>query len=57
VNEFVKRVLGTVLAERRLAGHNLNWTEVRGMWLLPSICSVGKARMMSLYEKLSMETN
>jgi hypothetical protein len=27
---MVKRVLGTMLAERRLAGHNPNWTEVLG---------------------------
>lgn len=30
VNKLVKRVLGTVLAERRLAGQNPNWTEVLG---------------------------
>jgi hypothetical protein len=30
VNKLVKRFLGTVLAERSLAGHNPNWTEVLG---------------------------
>ena len=30
VNKLVKRVLGSVLAERRLAGQNPNWTEVLG---------------------------
>ncbi len=30
MNKFVKRVLGMVLAERRLAGENPNWTEVLG---------------------------
>jgi IS30 family transposase len=30
VNKMVKRVLGSVLAERRLAGQNPNWTEVLG---------------------------
>jgi hypothetical protein len=30
VNKLAKRVLGTVLADRRLAGHNPNWTEVLG---------------------------
>jgi hypothetical protein len=30
MNNFVKRVLGMVLAERRLAGENPNWTEVLG---------------------------
>jgi len=30
VNKMVKRVLGSVLAERRLSGQNPNWTEVLG---------------------------
>jgi transposase InsO family protein len=30
VNKMVKRVLGMVLAERRLVGENPNWTEVLG---------------------------
>jgi transposase InsO family protein len=30
MNKFVERVLGMVLAERRLAGENPNWTEVLG---------------------------
>ncbi len=30
MNKFVKKVLGMVLAERRLAGENPNWTEVLG---------------------------
>ena len=30
MNKLVKRVLGSVLAERRLAGDNTNWTEVLG---------------------------
>ena len=30
VNKLVKRVLGTVLAERRMLGQNPNWTEVLG---------------------------
>ena len=30
VNKLVKRVLGSVLAERRLAGESPNWTEVLG---------------------------
>jgi transposase InsO family protein len=30
VNKLVKRVLGTVLAEQRMAGQNPNWTEVLG---------------------------
>jgi transposase InsO family protein len=30
VNALVKRVLGSVLTERRLAGQNPNWTEVLG---------------------------
>ncbi len=30
VNKLVKRVLGTVLSERRLAGQNPNWTKVLG---------------------------
>ena len=30
MNKLVKRVLGSVLAERRLAGENPNWTEVLG---------------------------
>jgi transposase InsO family protein len=30
VNKVVKRVLGSVLAERRMAGENPNWTEVLG---------------------------
>ncbi len=30
VNKLVKRVLGSVLAERRLAGQNPNWTKVLG---------------------------
>jgi hypothetical protein len=31
MNKLVKRILGTVLTERRLAGDNPNWTEVLGM--------------------------
>ena len=30
MNKLVKRVLGSVLAERRLAGEQPNWTEVLG---------------------------
>jgi len=30
INKLVKRVLGSVLAERRLAGESPNWTEVLG---------------------------
>ena len=30
MNKLVKRVFGSVLAERRLAGDNPNWTEVFG---------------------------
>ena len=30
MNKLVKRVLGCVLAERRLAGDNTSWTEVLG---------------------------
>ncbi len=30
MNKMVKRVLGSVLAERRLSGQNPNWTEVLG---------------------------
>jgi hypothetical protein len=30
VNKLVKRVIGTVLAERRTAGQNPNWTEILG---------------------------
>jgi hypothetical protein len=30
VNKLVRRVLGSVLAERRIAGENPNWTEVLG---------------------------
>ena len=30
VNKMGKRILGTVLAEKRLAGQNPNWTEVLG---------------------------
>jgi hypothetical protein len=30
MNEFVKRNIGSVLAERRLLGKNPNWTEVLG---------------------------
>jgi transposase InsO family protein len=31
MNKLVKRILGTLLTERRLAGDNPNWTEVVGM--------------------------
>jgi len=31
MNKLVKRILGTLLTERRLAGDNPNWTEVLGM--------------------------
>jgi hypothetical protein len=31
MNKLVKRILGTLLTERRLAGDNHNWTEVLGM--------------------------
>jgi len=31
MNKLVKRILGTLLAERRFAGDNPNWTEVLGM--------------------------
>jgi hypothetical protein len=31
MNKLVKRILGSVLAERRLAGENSNWTEVLGI--------------------------
>ncbi len=30
MNKLVKRILGTILAERRFAGRNLNWTELLG---------------------------
>jgi hypothetical protein len=30
MNKLVKRVLGSTLAERRLAGGNPNWTELLG---------------------------
>jgi hypothetical protein len=30
MNKLVKRVIGTVLAERRMAGQNPNWTEILG---------------------------
>jgi hypothetical protein len=30
VNKLVKRVIGTVLSERRMAGQNPNWTEILG---------------------------
>jgi len=31
MNKLVKRILGTLLTERRLAGDNPNWTKVLGM--------------------------
>ncbi len=31
MNKLVKRILGTLLTERRLAGDNPNWTEVLGL--------------------------
>jgi len=31
MNKLVKRILGTLLTERRLTGNNPNWTEVLGM--------------------------
>jgi hypothetical protein len=31
INKLVKRILGTLLTERRLAGNNPNWTKVLGM--------------------------
>ena len=31
MNKLVKRILGTLLTERRLAGDKPNWTEVLGM--------------------------
>jgi hypothetical protein len=31
MNKLVKRILGTLLTELRLAGDNPNWTEVLGM--------------------------
>jgi hypothetical protein len=51
VNKLVKRVLGTVLAERRLAGQNPNWTEVLGSVasVINSQCGRGK-NDVSAYE-------
>jgi hypothetical protein len=50
-NAMVKRVLGSVLAERRLAGDNPNWTEVLGSVaaVFNSQCGRGKYHV-SAYE-------
>jgi transposase InsO family protein len=50
-NALVKRVLGSVLAERRLAGDNPNWTEVVGSVaaVINSQCGLGKYHV-SAYE-------
>ncbi len=54
MNRFVKRTLGTVLAEYRLVGKHRNWTEVLG-----SIASVintqhGRGKMMYLHMRQCM---
>jgi hypothetical protein len=54
MNRFVKRTLGTVLAEYRLVGKHRNWTEVLG-----SIASVintqhGRGKMKYLHMRQCM---
>ncbi len=51
VNALVKRVLGSVLAERRQSGENPNWTKVLGSMtlIINSQCGRGK-NDVSAYE-------
>ena len=52
MNKMVKRVLGSVLAERRLSGKNPNWTEVLVSLQWRLILSMDVVRMMLLHMKL-----
>jgi hypothetical protein len=45
MNKLVKRILGTLLTERRLAGDNPNWTKVLGMVAATSILSMVVEKM------------
>ena len=51
VNALVKRVLGSVLAERRLAGENPKWTEVLGSvaTVINSQFGLGKNDVSAVY--------
>ncbi len=57
VNKLVKRILGTILADRRLAGQNPNWTELLGRVPAAINSQCGQSRMKYLHMKLSMKTN
>jgi hypothetical protein len=56
VNKLVKRVLQTVLSERRLEGQNPNWTEVLGSVasIIDSQCGRGK-NDVSAFESQGMK--
>ncbi len=57
MNKFVKRTLGTVLAEYRLVGKHTNWTEMLGSVASAINTQHGQEKMTYLHMRQCMGKN